>query len=129
MAPTSLTLAKSDLYSRLCTDTSTGSPHSSLTAFTKIYNYEPMPGDIAKPISLTILTATVDSDWFRFAVRIYSGDGTQLIAQTNLDTAIDQFEARMNAEFGPSNWDLQWIDEIAAWVAVSEITVGRQDNQ
>jgi hypothetical protein len=129
MAPTSLTLAKSDLYSRLCADTSIGSPHSTLTAFTRIYNHEPMPGDIAKPISLTILTGQLDPDWFTFSVRIYAADGTQAITQTNLDAAIDQFEARMNAEFGPSNWDIQWIEEIAAWVAVSEVKVGRQDNQ
>jgi len=129
MASTSLAGARADLYALLASNTTTGAPHASLTQITRVYDHEPSPGDLFKPVSVTIVAANIDPDFFTFEVRIYATDGTQQICQKNLDAAIDQVDARLRstAEFGPSSWQISWIDSIAAWVALTSIMSGRQD--
>lgn len=130
MASTSLTAAKADLYSLLCSNTTTGAPAATLTAVARVYNHEPMPGDLFRPVSVTITTSGMTSSEFLLEVRIYATDATQQITQANLDLAVAQVDARIGntAQFGPSDWEIQWVTDISAWVAVSRITTGRQDN-
>ena len=129
MAATSLSAARDDLYGLLVANTTTGAPEGSLTAVTKVYKYEPLPGDILKPISVTILTSGMDPEYFVFELRIYASDGSNNQTQANLDTAIQQVDARLraSAEFGPSAWTVEWIDELGAWIARTEQRAGRQD--
>lgn len=132
MTATTLAGAKSDLFARLASNTTTGTPAASLTDVTRVYNYEPMPGDIVRPVSLTIGTLGADTDFFRFQVRIYAADATQDLTQAKLDSAIGQVDAILGrtggaATFGPSVWEVVWADEIAAWVAHTEVMVGRED--
>lgn len=130
MASTSLTAAKADLYALLTSNTTTGAPAATLTAVARVYNHEPLPGDLFKPISVTITSAGMNASEFMLEVRIYAADATQQITQANLDLAIAQVDARIgtSAQFGPSDWEIQWAADISAWVAVSRITTGRQDN-
>lgn len=129
MAATSLSEARTDLFGLLVANTTTGAPHASLTALTKIYKYEPLPGDILKPISLTIVASGMDAEFYQFEIRIYAADGANTQTQANLDTAIQQVDARLrgSAQFGPSEWSIDWIDELGCWIARSEQTCGRQD--
>lgn len=129
MGATSLSNARDDLYGLLVSNTTTGAPQASLTAVTKVYKYEPLPGDILKPISVTILTSGMDAEFYRFEVRIYAADGANIVTQANLDTAIQQVDARLRAtaEFGPSEWAIDWVDELGAWIARTEQRAGRQD--
>lgn len=129
MAATSLSAARTDLYGLLVSNTATGAPEASLTAVTRVYQYEPLPGDILKPISVTILTAGMDADFFMFELRIYASDGANNSTQANLDTAIQQVDARLRASgtFGPSSWSVEWIDELGCWIARTEQRAGRED--
>lgn len=130
MAATSLTAAKADLYALLTSNTTTGAPAASMTAVSRVYNHEPLPGDLFKPISVTITTVGMTPNEFLLEVRIYAADGTQAITQANLDLAVAQVDARIGttAEFGPSDWTIAWVGEISAWVALLQVTAGRQDN-
>lgn len=132
MAATTLADAKSDLFSRLCSVTESGTPAASLTDVTRVYGHEPLPGDIVRPVSLTIGTLGADEDFFRFQVRLYAADATQDLTQAKLDSAIAQVDAILGriggaASFGPSVWEVVWADDISAWVAHTEVTVGRED--
>lgn len=129
MAATSLSGARSDLFALLTSDATTGAPWASLTAVTKVYKYEPLPGDILKPVSITILTVGMDPEYFGFELRIYAADGANAQTQANLDTAIEQVDARLraSAEFGPSEWAIDWADELGAWVARTSLKAGRED--
>jgi hypothetical protein len=131
MGATSIANARSTLYALLCSNTTTGAPHSTLTAVTRIYDHEPMAGDIIKPVSVTLLLRSVDSDFFYFDLRVYATDGTQAITQARIDVALQQIDARLSttAEHGPSNWTCDWLEDIAAWMAVSQVLVPREDNQ
>ena len=130
MAATSLTAAKADLYGLLVSNTTTGAPVAALTAVARVYDYEPLPGDLTRPVSVTITTAGMTPDEFQLEVRIYATDATQQITQARLDLAIAQVDARIgtSAEFGPSEWEIAWVNEITAWVALSRLAAGRQDN-
>jgi hypothetical protein len=129
MAATSLSEARTDLYTLLVSDLATGAPHADLTAVTKVYKYEPLPGDILKPISITILTSGMDPEFYEFEIRIYASDGANTQTQANLDSAIQQVDTRLrgSAEFGPSNWSIEWVDELGCWIARANTTAGRQD--
>ena len=132
MAATSLVDAKADLYARLCANTVRGTPAATLTTISRVYDHEPNAGEIAKPTSITLMTASVDPEYFRFQLRIYCADATQDITQDRLDSAIDQVDTILgrNANdpyFGPSQWAVDYVDEIGAWLAVSEVLVGRED--
>lgn len=130
MGATSIADARSDLYALLCSNTTTGAPHATLTAITRIYDHEPMAGDILKPASATILLRSVDHDYFYFDLRVYATDGTQSITQARLDTALQQLDQRLSstAQFGPSNWSVDWLEDVSAWMAVSQLQVPREDN-
>lgn len=129
MAATTLAGARQDLYDLLVSNATTGAPHASLTAVTRVYQYEPLPGDILKPISVTILSSGMDADFYTFELRIYAADGGNNQTQANLDTAIQQVDARLrgSGEFGPSGWAIEWVDELGAWIARSEQRAGRED--
>jgi hypothetical protein len=130
MGAISVADARSDLYGLLCSNTTTGAPAASMTAVTRVYQYEPMPGDIAKPVSITLLLRGVDPDFYLFDIRLYASDGTQPITQARVDLALQQIDQQLasTAQFGPSNWQLDWLEEIAAWMAVAQLQVPREDN-
>lgn len=130
MGATSIADARSDLYALLCSNTTTGAPAATLTAVQRVYDHEPMPGDIAKPVSITLLLRGVEPDFFQFDVRVYASDGTQQITQARLDNALQQIDQRLSttAQFGPSNWAVDWMDDIAAWMATCQLQVPREDN-
>lgn len=129
MAATSLSEARTDLFGLLVANTTTGAPHADLTAVTKVYKYEPLPGDILKPISVTLIASGMNAEFYLFELRIYAADGGNTQTQANLDTAIQQVDARLRAtsEFGPSDWSVEWVDELGCWIARTEQTCGRQD--
>lgn len=130
MAATSLTNAKADLYGLLVSNTTTGAPVAALTAVARVYDYEPLPGDLFRPVSVTITSAGMTPNEFLLEVRIYATDATQQLTQARMDLAVAQVDARIGsiAEFGPSDWTIAWVNEIGAWVALCQITAGRQDN-
>lgn len=132
MAPTSLANAKADLFARLAANTTTGAPAAGLTSVSRVYGYEPNSGEIVKPTSVTILTAGVTPEFFRFQVRIYCADATQDITQARLDTAINEVDTLLgrginDPYFGASQWEIDYVDELDCWIAITECQVGRED--
>lgn len=132
MAPTSLANAKADLFARLASNTTTGAPAATLTSISRVYGHEPNAGEIAKPASVTLVTVGVTPEYFRFQLRIYCADGTQDITQARLDSAIDQVDAILgrganDPYFGASQWEVDYVDELDCWIAITECQVGRED--
>lgn len=127
MGATSLADAKSDLFSRL-TSNADGTPHASLTKITHVYDHEPRAGDTKKPMPLTISTAGMSPEAYTLALRIYSDASKSVpLSQSDLDVAILQVDGRVGSEFGPSDWTVQWVEELDAFVATNTLQAGRED--
>lgn len=122
MARTSLAASKAELYGLITTG---GLP----TNVTAAYNYEPLAGQMQKPVALTISTAGMTAVDYLIALRIYvTAESDAQKAQDDLDATIMAVDARMTSGFGPSNWDVTYDAELNAFVALNVFNVGREDD-
>lgn len=122
MARTSLAASKAELYSLI----TTGGLPSGVTA---AYDYEPLSGQMQKPVAVTISTAGMTAVDYLIALRIYvTAEQDAEKAQDDLDTLILAVDGRMTSGFGPSNWDVAYDAELNAFVAVNVFQVGREDS-
>lgn len=121
MARDSLAASKAELLALI----TTGGLPSGVTA---AYGYEPLPGQMQKPVAVTVSTAGMDPNFYLIALRIYvsvENDAEQ--ASDDLDTLILDVDDRMTSGFGPSNWTVTYQPDLAAFVAENVFTVGRED--
>jgi hypothetical protein len=125
MATSSLAAARTLLYNALNVTGVNG-------VVTRVFDYEPAAGEMAKPASVTIFATGVTPDFWQFAARIYhTTDTSAEAAQKNIDIIILAVEAAMHTagivNIGPSQWTIGFTDGIDALVAQSDITIVRED--
>ncbi len=98
---------------------------------TAVYDHEPYRGQGLKPVWVTLSTAGMTPDSYLVAVRIYHGTDTAAAdtAQDSLDALIQAYDTLIGStgRFGPSNWAVEWEEELDAYVATSILAVGRED--
>lgn len=101
-------------------------PVVELDSITTVYNYEPKPGDIAKPVSLTVFWSGSTATDYEISVRVYSAvDVGASEAQTSIYRAVDQVESILGVEIGPLVWSHTYDSQIDALIAELQTTVGR----
>lgn len=125
MATASLAAARALLYDALA-------PLDSNDLVTKVYDHEPPIGDLAKPAAVTMFATGVDPNFWLFVIHIYHGLGVSAeAAQKNVDELILAVEVAVEspgvANIGPSQWTIEYIAEIDAIVATSNVQIGRED--
>lgn len=122
--PTSPAGARAALYALLA-------PNNvpAVAGITRVYDHEPKPGDLAKPVSLTIFNAGMTPAFYVLEMRLYvSTESNAAAAQRTLDTLIMSVDALMTATFGPSNWTTAWDLDLGALVATCTLDqIGRED--
>jgi len=109
-----------------------GTPVAALTAagVTHVYGFEPGAGGVKKPCSVTVAFSGLDPTDTLFTVRVYvSGDTPPTTAQDLLIASVDACDDALlgGVGFGPSAWDVGWVAELGAWIAVSQVRAGRED--
>jgi hypothetical protein len=120
---TSIANAKAELHNLI------NSP--ALTGVTATYSYEPIPGQGVKPVMVTVATTGMTPTFYLLTVRIYAtADVDAKAAQDTIDALIQTIDARIGStgRFGPSNWDVDLVPELAAFVATTTLEVGREDS-
>jgi len=123
MARNSIAAAKAELFALLST---AGVPL--VAGVTAVYDHEPFAGQGQKPVCITISTAGMSPDFYLIALRIYQTCDVDVAqAQANLDGLILTVDAMMSSGFGPSEWAVEYRDDITALVATQVFQVGRQD--
>jgi hypothetical protein len=125
MATSSLAAARTLLYNALNVTGVTD-------VVTRVFDYEPAAGEMAKPASITIFASGVTPDFWQFAARIYHAtDVNAEAAQKNIDIIILAVEAAMKTagvvNIGPSQWEIGFTDGIDALVAQTDVQIGRED--
>ena len=91
--------------------------------------YEPGPGQLAKPVYVTVNPAGLSSTEYLLAVRCYSDT-----SQTKLDTALERLEGMVQAveDALPSSvpqgtWQLEWSELHNAYIATLVAEYPRDD--
>ena len=96
----------------------------------KVLDHEPGAAGVPKPCSVTMEPAGIEpTDWL-VRVRVYvAGELPPKTAQDLLVNAVVATAAVLKAGvgYGPLSWQMGWNDEIAAYVAVSDVAIGRED--
>ena len=95
-----------------------------------VLDHEPGAAGVPKPCSVTMEPAGIDpTDWM-VRVRVYvAGELPPKTAQDLLVNAAVATAAvlKTGVGYGPLSWQMGWNDEIAAYVAVSDVAIGRED--
>lgn len=129
MARTSLAEAKTEMFERLVADAGAWT----VDIGDHVYGHEPKPGDIGSPYAVTVSTAGMGPTDYRIAVRLYAtGEVGAERAQTDLDSLMIDVDftladPTLGRAFGASDWDVEWIEDIACFVATCEFEIGRED--
>jgi hypothetical protein len=119
---TSVANAKAELYSLIT------SP--ALSGVTATYPFEPIPGQGAKPVMVTVATTGMTPTDYLLTVRIYAtAEVDAKSAQDTLDTLVQTIDARIGStgRYGPSRWEVEFVPELAAFVASNALEIGRED--
>lgn len=130
MARTTFQNALTELYGLLASDAN-GTPRTGISTAgcAKVYSHEPGAGGIVKPCSITLSPAGIDPTDWRVAVRVYAQDNNPAKCQDLIvDVTVAAGTLLAGGQgYGPDRWDYEFVDEIKAWVASSEVMVGRED--
>ena len=96
----------------------------------KVLDHEPGAAGVPKPCSVTMEPAGIEpTDWM-VRVRVYvAGELPPKTAQDLMVNAVVATAAVLKAGvgYGPLSWQMGWNDEIGAYVAVSDVAIGRED--
>lgn len=121
MSRNSIAAAKAELFGLL-------SGANLPTGVAAAYDYEPLPGQMAKPVAITVFTVGMTSDFYVYELRIYqTAEIDARVAQNNLDDLVMLVDSKITSGFGPSDWRIGLDTEIAAFVAVNTLMAGRED--
>jgi hypothetical protein len=130
LSRTTIAGAATELYNSLTVDDD-GNPEQSLVdaGIVKVYPFEPGASGVAKPASITVMFSGWTPTEWRFQIRIYVTDTAPLVAQDIIQDTVTAVEALLKTgqAFGPDVGEIAWVDEIQAWVAMTESLVGRED--
>lgn len=130
MARNSLTTSIAELYALLGT---ASAPVSSLVTagVVAVYDHEPKPGDALANCFVTVSPVgggMTPTEWL-IVTRVYStwsGMGASA-AMTRLLTAVDAVDVLMTDGFGPSEWRIEALNDVGAYVASNPLRVPRND--
>jgi hypothetical protein len=95
-----------------------------------VYDYEPAPGQMAKPTAVTVSWAGKDPAIFTLLLRVYQA--TDIDAQQaarNLERISDDLDGLLEAYWGPVEWTAENDRDLGALVATCRIEVGREDGE
>lgn len=121
MARTSIVNAKAELYGLLTTP--------SVPTGVVVYNHEPLPGHVQKPVAATVFTAGMTSVDYLIGIRIYvTAEADAKTAQDTLDALILEIDGRMTSGWGPSGWEVTYQPDLVAFVAENVFACGREDS-
>lgn len=125
MARTSLTAAKKELVGLLVDPTG----RSYVNGVVATYGHEPRAGDRAKPVAVTVSTGGLDPDFYLFTVRVYVDVDEMDVAdaQTLLDTLMPALDNLLTSGYGPSDWRVEYRDDLTAFIGTSLLRAGRED--
>lgn len=126
MARTSLTAAKAELFALL----HAGSQRSTVAGIAAVYDYDPAPGRAVGPIAMTVTSAGIGADDWRFAIRLLADAGADPAAiHRSLDLLMPAVSAKVTDRFGDENWVGPTPHPDRADVLVCEwiIECGRED--
>lgn len=100
-----------------------------VSGVTRVLDHEPGPGDLAKPVTLTIFNAGMTPAFYVLEMRLYvSTEASASRAQRDLDRLMLEVDELMTATFGPSNWSVVWEPESGFLVATCTLDqIGRED--
>jgi len=116
VASTTIAQAVTDLYTLL---------NTSISGVTKVYDHEP-----TTPVdnSVTVTCQAVTPDFFVLSLRIYVKVGDARDSQQRLWTLIQNVDATVDAQFGPSRWDITYDPEAQVFIATNLLETGREDS-
>lgn len=122
--PASPAAARAALYALLAPN---GVP--ALTGVTRVYDHERAPGDLIKPVAVTIFNAGMTPAFYVLEIRLYvSTESSASWAQKELDRLMIEVDGLMTATFGASNWSTVFDAELGFLVATCTLDqVGRED--
>lgn len=101
MARTSLAAAKAELFAML----SAGNDRCLVDGVTSAYDFEPGQRRALGPIALTVTTAAIDPDEWRFALRLYADVGADPAGvQAALDVIMPAITDLISDRWGPEQW-------------------------
>lgn len=129
MARNSLSTALAELYALLGT---ASAPNATLltAGVVAVYDHEPKPGDgLANCfVTVTPIGGGMTPEYWVLMTRVYSTwvEGASG-AMTRLLTAIDAVDGLMTDGFGPSEWQIEALNDIGAYVAQNRLMVPRND--
>jgi hypothetical protein len=126
MARTSLAEAKAELFGAL----SAGSQRCVVDGVTSAYDYEPGQRRAVGPIALTVTTAGIDPDDWRFAIRLYADVSADPVGvQASLDQIMPAITDLVSDHWGPETWvgPTPHPDDENTLVCEWLVTCGRED--
>lgn len=94
-----------------------------------ILDYEPGPGDLAKPTYVTLGVSGITPTEYQFAVRCYS-DTSRVKPDTALDVLEDMIQAvedGMPVQVPRGNWNLEWSELFNAYIGTFIAEYPRDD--
>ena len=119
MARDSLAAGKAELFALL---------DGNVSGITRYFDHEPNQRDHAKPATLTISTAGMDSDNYRYAVRIWQDAGRDAkLDQDDLDSIVLATDLLIRDGFVVEDWTTEFNEEAVAYVCTGLVACGRED--
>lgn len=104
-------------------------PVEALTHVVQVLSGEPRPGELMKPLAITVSTAGL-GDTVSFTVRIYAAtDADALRAHVLVDETVDQVEDLLDgdARFAQGDWSFSYVPTLDVLVAECAVSAGRTD--
>ena len=120
MARTSIAAGKAELFDLL---------DGNVDGVTRFFDHEPNLRDHAKPVSLTISTAGMDSEFYRYAVRIWqTAERNAKKDQDELDVIVLVADLLIRSGFVVEEWSTDFNEDAVAYVCTGIVTCGREDD-
>lgn len=105
-------------------------PDESFTDVVQVVNGEPRPGDLRKPVSVTVTSPGGDPTTVQFLVRVYvSVEVGALAAHRKAYTALEECEALIDgdARFTRGNWSIDYSPELDSLIVAYSVSAIRDD--
>lgn len=130
MSRATLADALDEMFGLLSASAST--PESALLAagIRQVLDHEPGAAGVPKPCAVTMEPVSIDPTELVVRVRVYvAGELPPKTAQDQMVAAVVAVDEVLKSGqgYGPSSWQMGWVEEIGAHVAFSDVQIGRED--
>lgn len=99
-----------------------------VSGITKVYPFDPAPGQMAKPTAVTVDDDGLSDLHYVLVVRVYqSTDVDAQKAAETLRSIYQQLDVLLTTHWGPVEWVREDDREIGALIATCRLEVGRED--